>query len=186
MKSLCGLYAQQFNRKHSRVGHLFQERFKSEPVADEAYLAAVVSYIHFNPDKAGMASYKSYPWSSYAEYVGKRAARRVCAKALVLDCFGGIDGFREFHESHAASVDALDVDLPRSATRSMADERAIAMAEEVLGGKPLAELKGLPRSERNAGLRELLAAGLSIRQIERLTGIGRGVIQHLRGEHDEM
>ncbi len=177
MKDLCGLYAQHFNKVHARVGHLFQERFRSEPVADEGYLAMVVGYIHFNPDKAGLADYKRYPWSSYAEYLGKSRKRQICAKELVLGHFGGLDAFKEFHKSHAAEAQAMDVDAPRSPTRSMPDGDAIALAEDILEGRGLGEVKALPRSERNFVLRKLLDAGLSIRQIERLTGVGRGVVQ---------
>lgn len=179
MKSVCGLYAQRFNRKHGRTGHLFQERFKSEPIGDEAYLAVVVSYIHYNPEKAGIADYRSYPWSSYGEYVGRGGAHSICEKEAVLGCLGGIDGFVKFHEARAADAQAMDVDSLRSATRSMSDEGAIALAREVLGGRRLADLKALSRPERDESLGRLLAAGLSIRQIERLTGIGRGVIQSL-------
>lgn len=179
MKALCGRYAQLFNAVHGRVGHLFQERFKSEPVEDEPYLAVVVSYIHFNPEKAGLCRFDRYPWSSYAEYLGGGRARGICATEFVLDYFGGVEEFERFHAVHAVEAQCMDVDLPRLATRSMRDEDAILLATEVLGGARLADVKALPRDARNDALGKLLKAGLSIRQIERLTGIGRGVIQSI-------
>ena len=54
MKRIGTSYAYYFNEKYSRSGHLFQDRFSSEPVEDEAYLLAVVRYIHNNPQKAGI------------------------------------------------------------------------------------------------------------------------------------
>lgn len=52
MKRLFGRYAQWFNRKHSRVGHLYQERHKALIVDSDAYLKSVVRYIHLNPVEA--------------------------------------------------------------------------------------------------------------------------------------
>ena len=45
-----------YNHKYSRDGHLFRERFKSEPVNDMAYFVTLLRYIHQNPVKAGMVS----------------------------------------------------------------------------------------------------------------------------------
>nr|WP_300145037.1 transposase [Propionicimonas sp.] len=58
-------YVGWFNRKYERVGHLFQERFKSLPVEDDAYLVALVRYVWNNPVQAGLATCPDeYRWSS--------------------------------------------------------------------------------------------------------------------------
>jgi REP element-mobilizing transposase RayT len=58
-------YVGWFNHKYNRVGHLFQGRFKSKPVEDNAYFTAVISYIHNNPVKACLANRpQDYRWSS--------------------------------------------------------------------------------------------------------------------------
>ena len=60
-------YAQYFNNKNGRIGHLFQNRFRSEPVNDERYLLVLLRYIHQNPVKAGIVkSIHEYKWSSYS------------------------------------------------------------------------------------------------------------------------
>jgi putative transposase len=70
MKSLNVSYAMYFNRRHKRVGHLFQDRFKSEIVDDDTYLLELSKYIHNNPVKAGMVTDAlKYKWSSFAHYV---------------------------------------------------------------------------------------------------------------------
>lgn len=70
MKGIAVRYASFYNLKHSRVGHVFQDRFKSEPVEDERYMMAAVRYIHNNPVKAGMVEKPGdYNWSSYSEYL---------------------------------------------------------------------------------------------------------------------
>ena len=180
MQLLCGRYAQIYNRRHDRVGHLFQERFKSEPVEDEAYLICVVSYIHYNPEKACIASQAEYRWSSYKEYVGGHDTRRICSTGFVLGVFGGVEEFVRYHDGHAAEADCMDIDAPAQAIWRMPDEDAIALAEKTLGGIKVNDLKTLDRPTRNSAIGDLLSIGMSIRQIERLTGISRGVIQSVR------
>ena len=66
MRHLNGVYTQRFNRKHSRVGHVFQGRFKSILVEKEAHLLELCRYIVLNPVAAKMVLHPSeYPWSSY-------------------------------------------------------------------------------------------------------------------------
>lgn len=67
MHRVCSVYARRFNAKTGHVGHLFQDRFKSEPINDESYLLTVVRYIHKNPEKGGLAPMETYKWSSYHE-----------------------------------------------------------------------------------------------------------------------
>ena len=68
-KRIGGRYVYWYNVKYQRVGHLFQDRFKSEPVEDDSYFLTVIRYIHQNPVKAGLCkNIKDYKYSSYAEY----------------------------------------------------------------------------------------------------------------------
>ena len=62
-------YVYWYNGKYGRVGHLFQDRYKSEAVEDEAYLLTVARYIHQNPVKAGLCETPGkYLYSSYMDY----------------------------------------------------------------------------------------------------------------------
>ncbi|MGI5879834.1 MAG: transposase [Syntrophomonadaceae bacterium] len=65
MKRVNGSYAYWYNWKYDHVGHLFQDRFKSEPVDDDTYFLTVIRYIHRNPLTAGMTDGLEYAWSSY-------------------------------------------------------------------------------------------------------------------------
>ncbi len=70
MKRINVSYVYYFNQKYKRVGHLFQDRFKSENVEQDRYLLALARYIHQNPLKAGMVKKVSdYKWSSYNSYM---------------------------------------------------------------------------------------------------------------------
>lgn len=74
VKSMNISYAYYFNHIYNRVGHLFQDRFKSEIIDNEDYLLAVSAYIHNNPVKAGIVKTpEDYKWSSFRRYIGKEA-----------------------------------------------------------------------------------------------------------------
>ncbi len=65
-----GRYAQLFNIKYGRVGHLFQERYGSRPLLDDVGLATVVAYVAANPVAAKLCDQpEDYPWSSYVATV---------------------------------------------------------------------------------------------------------------------
>jgi len=68
-KVLHGLnlsYSQYFNFKYDKVGHLWQDRFKSRLIEKDNYLLGCINYIENNPLRAGLVSrIKEYPWSSY-------------------------------------------------------------------------------------------------------------------------
>ena len=86
IKHLAVMYAMYYNQKYSRSGHVFQDRFKSEPVNDMAYFVTLLRYIHQNPTKAGMVSkVGDYDWSSWKEYTGEvPVALGLCATNAIL------------------------------------------------------------------------------------------------------
>lgn len=66
MRQFNGIYTQRFNRRHGRVGHVFQGRYKAIIVQKESYLLELARYVVLNPVRAGMVrSAKDWPWSSY-------------------------------------------------------------------------------------------------------------------------
>jgi len=71
MKHLNGIYTQKFNKKHRRVGHLFQGRFKAIVVEKDTYLKELCRYLVLNPVRAKMVKHpKDWKWSSYRQMVG--------------------------------------------------------------------------------------------------------------------
>ena len=74
MKRLLTGYAVSFNLRHKRLGHLFQNRYKSIVCEEESYLLELVRYIHLNPLRAGIVSSLEelalYPWSGHAVLLG--------------------------------------------------------------------------------------------------------------------
>ncbi len=84
-------YTIYFNKKHSRVGHLFQGRFKAILVEAETYALELSRYIHLNPVRASIVQEpEKYPWSSCREYLNTafEPASEWLEKSLVLGHFG--------------------------------------------------------------------------------------------------
>ena len=72
MRQLNGVYTQVFNRRHGRVGHLFQGRYKAVLVEKESYLLELARYVVLNPVRAGLVSHPGdWKWSSYRATVGE-------------------------------------------------------------------------------------------------------------------
>ena len=84
-------YALTFNRRHKRVGHLFQNRYKSIVVEEDAYFRELVRYIHLNPLHASLVgslkALKRYPWGGHAAVLGRQAVPWQ-DRGSVLDWFG--------------------------------------------------------------------------------------------------
>jgi REP element-mobilizing transposase RayT len=65
MHRLNGCYAQAFNERHNRVGHLFQGRYSAYVIEGEDYLTRSCRYVVENPVRAGLcAAPRDWPWSS--------------------------------------------------------------------------------------------------------------------------
>ena len=86
MQGMNLAYTIWFNRKNGKVGHLWQDRFKSAVVERDSYLLECGRYVERNPLRAGMVKdLKQYPWSSYRVYA-----------------FGKTDGVTDRHELYDA------------------------------------------------------------------------------------
>src|SRR5512146_392043 len=76
MRRLLTGYAITFNRRHRRVGYLFQNRYKSIVCEEDAYFQELVRYIHLNPLRAGqvetLRALERYPWCGHATILGRR------------------------------------------------------------------------------------------------------------------
>ncbi len=168
MKKLAGTYASYYNWKYERVGHLFQDRYKSEPIDDETYFLAALRYIHQNPVKAQIAFTTDYRWSSYHEYLHNP---ELADTTLALELLNGLAGFKEFHLAEEQQP-CLDCEEPRR----ISDEKATMLICELSNIKNPLLLQELDPPQRNEIIRLLKEKGLTVRQIARLTEINRGIV----------
>jgi putative transposase len=88
LKHLNGVYAQGFNHRHGRIGHLVQDRYRAVIVEREAHLRESIRYIALNPVRAGLCRRPEvWPWSSYPAILGLADGAFVATDA-VLRLFG--------------------------------------------------------------------------------------------------
>jgi REP element-mobilizing transposase RayT len=170
-KRVGGSYVYWFNWKYERCGHLFQDRYRSEPIETDAYLLAALRYIHQNPVKAGLCGKVSeYPYSSYREY-----AQGAGAGLADRDMIEGMMSKQEFVTFHEEGDAAYFADVEDR--RRIADSEARKIIERVSGSKNASDFAAVDVALRAGFVRELRAEGLSIRQISRLTGLSVGIVR---------
>jgi REP element-mobilizing transposase RayT len=88
MRQLNGVYTQRFNRRHARVGHVFQGRFKAVLVEHESYLLELCRYVVLNPVRVGVVKQpERYRWSSYRATSGLEKAPEWLAREWLLGQF---------------------------------------------------------------------------------------------------
>src|SRR3954463_13053350 len=88
MRRLNGVYRQTFNRRHERVGHVLQGRYKSILVDKDSYLLELCRYVVLNPVRARMvSSVADWRWSSYLAMIAKTGGPDWLARERVLSLF---------------------------------------------------------------------------------------------------
>ncbi|MEO8433105.1 MAG: transposase [Acidobacteriota bacterium] len=183
MHALQSSYTQYFNKRHGRVGHLFQGRFKSFIVDGDRYLQALLRYIHENPVAAGIVDEcEKYRWSSDRFFRTGRAPRWMDldralemigpTRALALRRYRSLMGDPSFgtYENVIAHGGAVKGDeafakriLERSPTPPLrtpgwsAERLAVAVASA--RGVPLSDLTG-PSRRRELSQSRIIAAYL--------------------------
>jgi len=110
MKKLNGGYVQYFNKKQKRTGTLFERKYKSVLIDNEAHFIHMPYYIHFNsldlisPEwrerkiknlKKTMNFLNSYRWSSHLDYTGQKNFPSVTQRNFLLEIFDGENGYKE-------------------------------------------------------------------------------------------
>lgn len=171
-KRIGGSFVYWYNVKYQRTGHLFQDRFKSEPVEDDAYLLTVIRYIHQNPVKAGLCQKaEEYPYSSWREYLTKPWLTDVDEACKLIEH----DDLLAFHQI-LGQEECLD-DNPRPSAR-LTDAQAVLLMERLTGCKNASEFQRLSPAARDRAILSLRGHHLSIRQISRLTGSSLMVVRN--------
>ena len=183
IKHLAVMYAMYYNQKYSRSGHLFQDRFKSEPVNDMAYFVTLLRYIHQNPTKtkAGMVSkVGDYDWSSWKEYTGEvPGALGLCATNAILKRMS-LDELKELVEA-PLDDDVQCLDLDEGVRISVGDREIRQYLLDIYGIADSIKVQEMDKEKRNEIIVCCLERGAGMRQLSRLTGVTYGVINRLRG-----
>ena len=179
IKPLAVSYALYFNRKYSRTGHFFQDRFKSEPVNDITYFVTLLRYIHQNPLKAGIVQHVAdYEWSSWKEYIGEVPTPLcLCATRAVCNRIP-LEELRDLVETPLADeLQCLDVQENVRITIGDQDVRQFLLQEYDIA-EPL-RVQAFEKELRREIVLACLEQGAGFRQLSRLTGVPYGVIHRI-------
>lgn len=163
MARLGTAYALRFNHRHQRVGHLFQNRYRSRLVNDDRDLLGLVLYIHRNPLRAGLVdgpdSLRHFPWCGHGALSGDRPPRSFEEPCVTLRLFADdpADARRQLSIWMQTPADSDPLDELRLEDSSPRRElpapsrSSNASMEELIGAVCAAH--GLPRSALGPGLR---------------------------------
>lgn len=168
-KRIAGSYVYWYNWKYHRSGHLFQDRFKSEPVENDAYFLTVLRYIHQNPVKAKLCKHaEDYPHSSMNAYLTPSV---LVDTSFALSLLPGI----QFSNYHKELNDDNCLEIQESFR--LTDEDAKLIILKVANCKNATAFQELEPAKRNLYIHKLHEKGLSIRQISRLTGVSKRIVE---------
>ncbi len=186
MKSIAVRFAAFYNWKQGRVGHVFQDRFKSEPIADDSYLLAAVRYIHNNPVKASIAGNPAdYRWSSYSEYL-QPTGREWLDTQFVLNIFNDnrIMALKEFERFSSQEDNAAFIDITEDVKAVRTVEEGRSYLSEYLQDRYQeidVEQINTNKQMQTEIIRHLRTdTGLSQRVIASLLGIKKGVVERVK------
>ena len=171
MKRISTRFVYWYNIKYQRVGHLFQDRFKSETVEDDGYFITVIRYIHQNPIKAGLCeNLADYAYSSYNEFFRT-------SDLLDTDFVFGIIPFELFTQFNNEWSNDKCLEIEDKPIIRVTDEQAQKIIYKYSKCKSAAQFQNLNLKQRDKCLIKFRESGLSIRQISRLTGVSFGIVR---------
>ncbi len=172
MKYIDERYATYFARKTGQPGGILRRPFWSEPIKAEGHLLSAVRYVHANPAAAGICPASAYEWSSAKDYLGRPG---IADTSMVLDLCGGLEGFVQLSRQMPGCARPFSTSKLKG---HLTDDEVLRIAQLTIGENTLRSIGSLPPEHRDKCLRELKATGLTIRQIQRITGLGYYIIQH--------
>ncbi len=166
MKRILTKYARWYNIKYGRSGALIANRYKSVPVELDEYFLQLVRYVHQNPIKAAVAEkIEDYPYSSYHDYT---AGKGLTDTELLM----GMVSREEFIEYHQ-EIGKIEFRVTDSVKKT--DDDVLRFLRKRFGIENAKSVAKLSKAERDKILAELKVK-FPVRQLQRVTGISRGVI----------
>ncbi|NLB88982.1 MAG: hypothetical protein GX790_07135 [Syntrophomonadaceae bacterium] len=178
-KSINIKFAGWYNNKFERIGHVFQDRYKSEVISSDEQLLHVIRYIHNNPVKANLVSKASdYIWSSYNSFIsGKSAIISPLEIETIISMFSNsLEEFEKFH---------LDEDIYefleiREDLEQQREEKAQRIINQYFKQYEVKEVSDLNKEVIEQLIIDLLQnSHLSHRRIAELTNMSRGTVHML-------
>ena len=169
-------FVYRYNIKYDRTGHLFQDRFRSEPVDSDVYFMTVLRYILQNPVAAGICKYPSeYRYSSASEYL--EDAKGITDTDFACSLLG-----KDLKEYLNRICNGKCLDIEQNAFTRCSDQQAINLIKEKFGTLTPEVGKSKEREIFAKEMKKLISQGISIRQMSRLSGISKNIIERMLKE----
>ncbi len=190
MRRLLTAYALHFNRKYGRSGHLFQNRYKSVPCGDEVYFRELIRYIHLNPVRAGLCSFKELPAFRFCGHGSILANRRLpwLDADHVLKLFGRSDlparmAYQEFIEGGVGSIQTVDLRASGVDSGNLLEDRGRSLPEP--GISRIYE-KNILNTDRHADIMRLIDRVCSANDVTRRELLGKSRIRKVSNARAEL
>lgn len=171
VQKLANSYVFYFNRKYERSGHLFQGRFKSEPILDDEYFRTVYRYILQNCEKANLGKYCEYRWNSF-KVLEEDSEGDFLDTCYVIDLFAGKRVLLEFLQQTNPN-NCMEYESRILLT----DDSVCRIIKKIFNIKNPYNLERLHVDEQINKCKVLKERGFSVSQISRVTGISKGIIK---------
>ena len=173
VKRITVSYIRWHNIKHGRTGHLFENRYKSESVEDEAYLTNLLRYVHQNPVKAKIVKYpKQYIWSSYNSYLSSYDGEKSFVDTQLIESYLKSKESFEKYMGEESDDEYLDY---KTVTRYSDDK----LRHKIEENYDIAMLKDTDKKKRNEIIRDIhRETKVSIRQLSRVLEIGKNIVEN--------
>jgi REP element-mobilizing transposase RayT len=188
MKRIGVSYSYYFNKKYNRVGHIFQDRFRSEAIEDDAYLLIACRYIHNNPVKGGIVGKANdYQWSSYHDYINLRVRSERVNTRFILEMLSenDADAVKRFIEfTDVTKTDDELIDIENRAEKNEKHDNSCVSAQAVIVellkhySYKLDDIRSIKnKSVRNDVLRYIKSkSSISVRDLANILGISKDII----------
>lgn len=168
-KRLGASYAHYFNAKYHQTGKLFQDRFQSEAINDNPHFLDTMRFICQNPVQAGLTKTMfSYPWLGCSGVTESK------------DLLYSPEGMKEEKRRELVTFLRAPCEFEHLEVRGsirISDEKAARQLYRI-ANCPAGAIAELEKPRRDAILRTAHESGISIRQLARLTGLGKTVVEH--------
>lgn len=170
-KRIGARYVIWYNWKHKRSGHLFQDRYKSEPINDDRQFIAVLRYIYQNPVKAKICERpEEYRWSS-CRFLG--LSNPLIDTSEITE----IITIEQLHMLINESTDESFIDI--TPDMRLTDEEAFEIIKELSGIGDLNKFLKLLPDKQERIIKTMHEKGCSMRQLVRITGISKAKIERI-------
>lgn len=182
MKRIGVSYVSYYNKRHERLGPLFHDRFRSEPVGDTGYFITLLRYIHQNPVEAEMVTApEQYRWSSWHEYTSSPPAKPICAHELPFAAL-------PWHElcEMVLNVSGGHIEPHSKIERGrMTDSDAHKILERMCRSD-VNTFQTMTKEQRKLLIRKAVASGINMRQLARITGLDyRSIYRVINPQNDK-